>query len=406
MKYSSQDLKIRVEDTIKYCEENNLEDIVEYLFDDVEETIITNETEVNLYLPGDGDDEFIVCIEEFLNMIDEIKVAKIIEGYKYISPKKLLIRVDSFDVRKIESILGVNPIIFNINFENKGQNFYCDLVDIPTTFSLLLVKLNDYSKYCPPYIHGELLIEIKSDKEIKNEMVETLIQAYIFEISSSLDVELQISIRPEFDFEEYVLKDEEKYEKIRLRPLLINEGMQEILKIFNATNEVIDPEILILYYTKVIEYVSQSVVKKEMLRTISNKLLTSETLSPNAKYILELEKLFDSQHNYKKDSEAIKLTVKTCCNIDELIEVAPSFLKKIKKITTESSKDQKNQAFDDLAKTISDTRNMIAHAKTNYTKKGAECPSNELEAFSKCLKKIAIQTMRWFARQGENEKIF
>lgn len=43
---------------------------------------------------------------------------------------------------------------------------------------------------------------------------------------------------------------------------------------------------------------------------------------------------------------------------------------------------------------------------TNYKKKGGECPEVELEIFSKCLKIVASQAIRWFARQGENEKIF
>ena len=43
---------------------------------------------------------------------------------------------------------------------------------------------------------------------------------------------------------------------------------------------------------------------------------------------------------------------------------------------------------------------MFSHAKTNYTKKGMECPKEQLFKFGECIKVVANQVIRWYARQS------
>lgn len=60
----------------------------------------------------------------------------------------------------------------------------------------------------------------------------------------------------------------------------------------------------------------------------------------------------------------------------------------------DSKPDDIQKAFDEVANTISNTRNMLAHAKTNYEKKGKECPEEQLDDFAKCLDILAQQIVR------------
>ncbi|WDQ32185.1 hypothetical protein PTQ21_28030 [Paenibacillus marchantiae] len=128
-----------------------------------------------------------------------------------------------------------------------------------------------------------------------------------------------------------------------------------------------------------------------MLDSITKKLYSPRALNPDSSFILELEKLYDEHRNYSKDHHAIKLTVQTCYDISDIELIAPRFLKKL--------------SLETLASAISDTRNMIAHAKTNYRYKGHECPVDDMERFAQCLKVVANQTIRWFARQHEDGRI-
>ncbi|UJF32178.1 hypothetical protein [Paenibacillus hexagrammi] len=108
-------------------------------------------------------------------------------------------------------------------------------------------------------------------------------------------------------------------------------GISTVLEIYNSCNEVEDNEYRILNYTKVIEFVSQTVLRKEMLESIMKKLYSPKVLQPDATYMLELEQLYDEHRNNKKDHQAIKLTVETCCDLTDIIDIAPVFLKKLVK---------------------------------------------------------------------------
>ncbi|WP_090955801.1 hypothetical protein [Paenibacillus sp. OK060] len=136
------------------------------------------------------------------------------------------------------------------------------------------------------------------------------------------------------------------------------------------------------------------------------KLYRPKVLQPDATYVLELEHLYDEHRNNKKDHQAIKLTVETCCDLNDLIDTVPKSLKKFSEVKKKSdSKELRASCLEELAASISDTRNLIAHAKTNYKLKGKECPSGQLKEFASCLEIVAIQVIRWFARQHKESRI-
>lgn len=411
MKYISKDLELKVNEAIEYCESNGLKDLIEEFFVLIDENdTITKETEVILLFDKYNDDGFEISLEEFLDVIEEIKQAKMIDDYKYISPKKILIRVEVVNKEKLDAIYRELGEICFVESEYINKKIEVQLVEAPINFEILLFKIGHYNKYLLPYYREELMIQITSEENIleniEEDILENILEAFIFEVSSTFNIGLKISGKGLDDFEQYDYENIKKYEETSMRPLLTNGNIKELLKIFNSVNEIINPEISIIYYTKVIEYVAQSVVKKEMLNNILNKLESSETMSPTANYVLELEELFKIHNNNMKDNKAIELTIKTCCNIDELVKNCPEYLQKLKNITFKSSFEEKNKAMAELSKAISDTRNELAHAKTNYRKKGGECPKNQMEIFSKCLKLVATQVIRWFARKGSDEKIF
>ncbi len=403
--FISDEFKNKVQEIISFLTEHRFD----YEFynieqpEDYEDIVIGPDTNIGYCLPYCEDDYTEKPLFEVLEMIEEIGQAKIIEDYKYISPKRILVRVDSNNRDKIIALDSNVEDIFETSLTINNQVFNFDLVKNDSNFGVLITVIDDYDKYFPPILFEDLFIEVTSDDLINEQLFDDLVQAYLFELSSSLNIQLYTSPRPSYSELEYELQDGE--DKIRLRPLVSGRGNKELYSIYNSSAGITDPEVLILIYTKVIEFVSQTVVRRELLDTVITKLYSPKTLAPDAVYVLELEKLFDDLGNYKRDKEAIRITVETCCEISELKDNVPKYLRNLKKINLESNREEKKQALIELSNAISDTRNMIAHAKTNYKFKGYECPQDEIRDFSICLKIIADQVIRWFARQHDDSKV-
>lgn len=203
------------------------------------------------------------------------------------------------------------------------------------------------------------------------------------------------------------LEDEPEYktDKTRLRPLLRGKGVHELLKLYNSSLSSTNYEIFVLTYTKVIEYVSQTVIQQDLINSATKKLFSPRALNPDANYILELGKIFEGNKNNQKDYFAIKLTIEICCDLNEIVTEAPPFLKFTRKLNKDSKNDDKVKAFDEVASAISNTRNMFAHAKTNYEKKGMECPTDQLKGYTKCLDILTQQVIRWFAKEHEDNRV-
>ncbi|RUT43274.1 hypothetical protein EJP82_20895 [Paenibacillus anaericanus] len=368
-----------------------------------EEIIIDLESKISFDLPY-CEEYLEKTLGEVIDIFEEIINARIDDDYIYISNKRILVRVDSLNRGKIIALEEKTDGVFNTSLTINNQTYYFDIVNDLTNFAFAVTVMNNYDKYFPPLLYEDLFIEITSEIRIDEDIIDDLIQAYMFELGSSLNIKLFISPRPIYYELEYELLEGE--EKARLRPLIAGRGNKELYQIYNSCASIEDPEILVLMYTKVIEYVSQTVVRRELLDSVMTKLYSPKTLSPDANYVLELEKLFDEHGNYKKDKESIRITIEVCCDGLELKEFAPKYLKNLNRINIQSTREEKKQALVELTNAISDTRNMIAHAKTNYKNKGFECPKDDMKVFSNCLKLVADQVIRWFSRQHDDSKVF
>lgn len=67
--------------------------------------------------------------------------------------------------------------------------------------------------------------------------------------------------------------------------------------------------------------------------------------------------------------------------LNEIVTIAPPFLRFTKRLSTKGKNDDILKAFKEDANVISNTRNMFAHAKTSYEKKGMECPTEQPDIF-------------------------
>lgn len=413
IKYKPESLKGEVKELIELFEEKNIShDFEGYLEEEEyeeEDITINKDTTIEVWLPRSEYEEGPYTLKEVLYMVNEAKKFKTIDEEVFIGEKLALIRIDSYHREILTRLIDEddNSIVSASQIIN-GQEYNVDIVEGLTSYAIALTLEGFYNKYTPPIDYDDMFIKIHSEKEIDNNIINDLVQAYIFEIKSTLGIEVHPSPRPYYSPDDAYDMWEEKgmnSAPSRLRPLLQGKGISELLKLYNSSVSTPNPEILILTNTKVIEYVSQTVIQKDFVNSTIMKLSSPRALSPDANYILELNKIFEEHRNNKKDQFAIKLTIQTCCDIGEISAIAPDFLKLTKKIKIDSKGEEKQRALEEVATAISHTRNMFAHAKTNYELKGKECPESQLQDFAKCIDVLAQQVIRWFAREHEDNRI-
>jgi hypothetical protein len=181
--------------------------------------------------------------------------------------------------------------------------------------------------------------------------------------------------------------------------------MRPLLELYSSAISASDIHVSILYFTKAVEFVSQTVVRQQATEAIRAKLLSPRALSPTADFIMELEPVVDEQRAFKKDREAIKHTVAICCEATELSRIAPNFLTDLKKINRTSKEKERGDALTKLGASLYSTRNSIAHAKANYSPTGEECPAEDMVAFTSCIKVATQQVIRWYGSRPENERL-
>ena len=289
---------------------------------------------------------------------------------------------------------------------HQGQNFRVCLVTGFTPFALHLVESELGHEYFPPVDNSsEAFIEVTCSNSFGEEDALLLTHAYLFELSATTRAEFAIEPRQEVDEDPFGEYADELTLPNRLRPLCVGKGMTELLSIYNRGVGTSDDELRILCFAKVVEYVAQSVIRRQASEVIRGKLMSDRALSPDAGFISELEALIEQQRVFKKDKEAIKLAISHCCNATELSKLCPRFLKEFSSPELATDLKIQTSSLNRFSDVLSATRNLIAHAKANYTLTGDECPSDQYEAFAVSAKLAAEQAIRWFAVLPDSQRV-
>lgn len=275
-----------------------------------------------------------------------------------------------------------------------------------TLFALHVVESGFAHEYFPPVDDStEAFVEVTCDGVISESDAIGLSQAYLFELSATTRAEFAIEPRAAVEEDPMAEFSDEPYPSFRLRPLNIGKGMTELLSIYNRAIGTLDDELRILCCAKVVEFVAQSVIRRQSTEALRVKLMSARAISPDAQFISELEALIDQQRVFKKDKEAIKLAVCQCCDATELARHCPPFVHELAAQTLASDPKAQTIALARFADILSATRNSIAHAKANYALTGDECPVEHVSQFADCAKIAAEQVIRWFSGIPESQRV-
>jgi hypothetical protein len=323
--------------------------------------------------------------------------SKIINNLELIHPKLYLQRVtlDGTEIAMFENFL--------LDLQLRDSNVKVGLnTDHSFLFSYKLLKAKH-----PEPLSYDSFIQI-SGSELELEECRTICKTFIFELNCFSGLALTPSpnkpsaiVDAEYDDYFEARQMQLKEFGILTRNFLVCSDTVKVIEIFNRAISCEDSELSILYFSKVIEYVSETVVRMKITEVGRKVLSSNRALMPDANFIKELQDVFKSL-SYKKDSESTELTIQTCCYINDLAEIIPEYIKnKFEKYRKQSDQ----AALEFLAKCISATRNNIAHAKSNYVATGNEMPEQHYEGFAQLMRVVSQQCIRWYSAQSPSMRI-
>lgn len=375
---------------------------------------ICRDTEICLTVPRSDCEPLALTYGGLLHFAEELSQSRLVNKVECWTPKRFLLRVVANDLdshRNLESALATGALsdsgLPSVQTRS-GNRLTIKLTSGLTIFGFLVAASGDWEKhFFPPVLDDDRFIEITWDQMPPPEAeMSELIESLLFELSASANVCLARSPRPTLHFES---GEDERDEHVswhpRLRPLLSGAGIAELLSLYNRADTTLDPEFQILGFAKVLEHVSESVLREDLTRRVRTKLQSARALDPDARYISELETLFGEHSKAsRKDREVLKLTVIECCDPLELQPYCPAFLD-LHQVSIKSNEKDRLKGLETFASCLSSTRNRIAHAKVSYMPTGEECPEVHLAQLAGCARIAAQQAIRWYAVQHERLRV-
>ncbi len=354
---------------------------------------------------------FNLSVSEFLEWADILESGQLIDRSECRLSKCTVVCVEPSSELAHRYIYGNTSAKLDMSQKVTIENatYEIQLISHATPFSLLLEKEGGCEKhYCPSLSENDFFVKVDHPSGISPQLVSGIIDSYLFELSASLLLDFTRTHYPIFDGWEDIeftpIVDDEG--KVRIRTLNFSGGLPELYRIYLKGVAASDIEHQIINLVKAIEYVSATVIRLTAHDAIRQRLLSPQALAPDANFLDDLIMLMEDQRIYKKDSEALRLTINTCCDSTQLTSHAPPVLRTLFSLSEASDAKTKKTALDDLSKCLSSTRNQLVHAKANYTLTGNECPSDQLPALAGCVNLAATQAIRWFAGLPMESRVF
>ncbi|HEX3249672.1 MAG TPA: hypothetical protein VHS05_09605 [Pyrinomonadaceae bacterium] len=354
---------------------------------------------ITVNVPDDHDNAYSIEFDEFVEIIDELKSAKIDAERGYIRTKYGSYQV-VLPVGYLAEMADYHEINIAVTTENNitlsfGKNLFI------VTFAA--VSVGAHHEFYSPSTLSVISVTYPSPEDLLPEAEELkLIDAFLFELASTYDLLFsKVAMETSFDF------SDEPFEKLvgggselKIRRLEeYNDGM----RLYLAALQVSDPELRFLSLFKVLEFFAPVVFSLEENEAIRKKLDSPGVLMPDAEYIRSLIELVRSMEKRKIDKELMKALFITCLDVVELSKYLPASRRKA--LSYESKKVEIDAFSKELAETVVATRNQVAHAKSNYQPAANELRVDELPAFNEFLRVAAAQTIRWYNRLPEHQKL-
>lgn len=371
--------------------------------DDDENIVITEATELEHFSMWSWDDTTTVTVGDCLRWAALVKdKRKVLYDSRTLRlPGRTVVHIaaaETEDMYALDSIANVLSVKLTV----EGSKYTARIIDKCLDFSAL-VETECHEHY-PSNVAGMFFVEVTHPTSAPATIVDQVVNAFLFELVAS-----DISCAPRSFFAPEVLDaDPFGHDKhnIKLRKPRIGKGLNELYSLFIEGSAAQPAEYALIHFVKAIEYVSATVVRQAKHDSLRRRLTSKRALAPDAEFLDSLVAVVEEGRVFNKDSEALRLTLQTCCDPYLLAsENPPKFLGGLNALRSKSDPKMQKAALDELAASLSATRNQLSHAKANYAPTGDECPPDQLIAFTGLAHAVAEQAIRWYANLAEHTRV-
>lgn len=300
---------------------------------------------------------------------------------------------------------------YQLKYANGGIKI--SIIANPILIGIGAVKLDEYSKYCPPcspYVAVEVeyatLAQKLSEDEERN-----LVKSYLFEFSHLSGYPINFhEIRDVYWENTEDDDDEESIHDVNVNSLQdYTEGMDLYLKAVES----IDAEISFLYYYKIIEFYAPISAKRIAYDSLTRKLDSIRLSAAKNKDIKAIIQIADQHRTSQTDKELAQSILKETMDLVDVFHLLPDDIqKKVSKnsglnsgqLSYETSPEQIQKSINSLGTILYSTRNSIVHAKSNYTPNQNECKEEDLKQLNVFLKHVTYGIIKWHSRLPQHIK--
>jgi hypothetical protein len=336
---------------------------------------------------SDEDCDFTIAQADIPQLLNELDKAELYNNCEYFYSERYIVRVSTDTYLSAQKHLDL--MFAHSKVAGKGIEIF-----VYNEPSFHFVYKLDEPEHYP---HEDCFIIIKGEN-LNLDFCRMLTKSFIFETNATTSVALAISPVLTSFYDGAVTPD---FKGLQFRDLIICEHTEKVIEIYNKAISCEDNEIAILYFTKAIEFVSETVIRAKVTEEGRKALLSNRAMTPDANFIKELQQMFKA-NSYQKDSESLKLTIQTCGYFKDIENTIPEQIKKL--VQKELQKDEKS-ALGILADSVTATRNSIAHAKANYRASGKEIPEEQFSELSETLRVLSQHCIRWYASQNDSSRV-
>lgn len=340
--------------------------------------------------------------EERVKLVDLLKLKEEIFSLE-INESNSIIRTKN----KTYFIIG-NDCSFEAQFDQDDfrvikENYNISTINYSIIVGIAAILLGEYHSDYWFVASQYTVVEVSyENKKLTHECEIKLLTSYLFEIADKTGHSFQL--QPIKAPEEYHLPCEE------FNPLQIidyNEGMD----LFLSAVQIHEPALKFLNFYKVLEFFSPVAANLETYNLMRMKL--DSAVINEAEYIKDIIDLAVNSKDRFTDEGLIITSFNKCFDFIGLSGLLPiSIIKNIKKTLQiekidYSLNDEKNVSAKKIAaRIIYSTRNQIVHAKSNFSIKGNEVPTSELDQLNEFMKASASQAIRWYSRLPNHQKLY
>ena len=240
-----------------------------------------------------------------------------------------------------------------------------------------------------------------------------LVHRVLFFLDEKYDKEIKLKTLPRY-YEDIDYGcgdyDEEQLDKTTEVSLSSLPQYTTMLKTYMQAKSTDDNQLRYLLYYKIIEYISPTVAKLELLERLNLKLDVLPICKSNISYLESIVGLVQAYDRSQSDNELVKTVLLTCADLVDLQDFLPIRVKermqsdakfgKNVRWTYENIKPVEDSMKITLGQFLYSTRNSIVHAKSNYNKTGFECEGKDLEQFNLLLKRLCYSIIMWSSRHN------